>query len=171
MTTLKLVSLECHTTEDSSGADEPYLRVNGNNVWGPISLNDGQSATINLQVDFTDSAEIKLYDQDVGSFFDTDDHLGTLTANLGQLGQGEQRGDFNGDGASYTLVWEVPLDPRDGLLIKGSGNPIYIIQGGQRRHIPNPDTFNKMGLDWNAVLAISDNVLNTIPAGDPMPSL
>lgn len=56
------------------------------------------------------------------------------------------------------------------MLVKGSGHPIYIIQGGQRRHVPNPTTFNKMGLDWNAVLIIPDSVLNTIPAGSPMPS-
>ncbi|MEG4235215.1 hypothetical protein QUA40_24385 [Microcoleus sp. Pol11C3] len=107
MTKLKLISLECHKTEDSSGADEPYLRVNGQNVWGPISLNDGQSATINDIVEFTNSTEIQLYDQDVGSWFDTDDDLGTLTANLSQIGKGEQRGKFTKDGADYTLIWEV----------------------------------------------------------------
>jgi len=83
------------------------LRVNGQNVWGPISLNDGQSATIDKIVDFTNSAEIKLYDQDVGSWFDTDDHLGTLTATSDQTGQGERRGKFTKDGADYTLTWEV----------------------------------------------------------------
>lgn len=171
MPKLKLISLSCTTTEDSGGADEPYLRVNGQNVWGPISLNDGQSATINQLIDFTKTAEIQLFDQDLGVWFDTDDHLGSVTANLGQLGQGEQKGKFTGDGANYTLVWEVLLDARDGMLVKGSGHPIYIIQGGQRRHIPNPSTFNKMGLDWNAVLIIPDSVLNTISAGPPMPSL
>jgi hypothetical protein len=49
------------------------------------------------------------------------DHLGSVTANLGQLGQGEQKGKFTGDGANYTLVWEVLLDARDGMLVKGSG--------------------------------------------------
>ncbi|NEP17290.1 MAG: hypothetical protein F6J97_10340 [Leptolyngbya sp. SIO4C1] len=107
MANLKLISLECKKTEDWSGADEPYLRVNGNNVWGPISLNNGQSATVDRTVEFSQTAEIALYDQDVGSWFDTDDHLGTLAANTDQVGQGEQRGRFNKDGADYTLTWEV----------------------------------------------------------------
>lgn len=107
MAKLKLISLECKKTEDSAGADEPYIRVNGKNVWGPISLNDGQSATIDITVDFSQSAEIELFDQDPGIFGDKDDHLGTLTAKVDQIGKGEQRGKFTKDGADYTMNWEV----------------------------------------------------------------
>lgn len=73
--------------------------------------------------------------------------------------------------SSSALSSKPELIVRDGLLIKGSNDPIYIIKGGKRRHIPNPTTFNKMGLDWNAVLVVKDNILNTIPKGDQMPRL
>jgi len=62
-----------------------------------------------------------------------------------------------------SLSSEPELVVRDNLLIRGSSTRIYIVKGGKRRHIPNPATFNAMELDWNAVLSVKDNVLNTIP--------
>ena len=106
MTTLKIKSLYCETTEDNSGPDEAYLVVNGEQVWGAQSINDREPRPIDIEIDFSTSAEIKLYDEDTG-IFDKDDHLGTVTVTADLAGQGEQQGMFTEDGANYTLYYEV----------------------------------------------------------------
>jgi hypothetical protein len=106
MPKLKLKSLYCETTEDSGGPDEAYLIVNGQQVWGTQSINDREGRPVDKEVDFTTSAEIKLYDEDT-AVFDKDDHLGTVTAGSDLVGKGEQQGKFTGDGANYTLYYEV----------------------------------------------------------------
>jgi hypothetical protein len=40
---------------------------------------------------------------------------------------------------------------------------------GARRWIPDPATFESLGLDWAAVQVISDQELAAIPEGPPMP--
>lgn len=106
---LRLRTLHCHQTEDFTGADEPYLRVQGAVVWGPSSLNNGQVANLSpvALIPFFGLATIELFDQDTDGIFDPDDFLGALTASHAQAGQGAQSGQFTGDGASYTLVYEV----------------------------------------------------------------
>jgi hypothetical protein len=106
MPKLKINTLYCHTTEDSSGADEAYLVVDGQQIWGDQSINDDQSRTVNREVDFTTSVEIKLFDRDTG-VWDKDDYLGTITVDHTLAGQGEQQGKFTEDGAHYTLYYEV----------------------------------------------------------------
>jgi hypothetical protein len=63
-----------------------------------------------------------------------------------------------------------PVSYPDGTLLKASGPQIDLIQGHERRWIPDPPTFNYMGLDWNAVQTISDANWNAIPVGPPLPS-
>ena len=58
----------------------------------------------------------------------------------------------------------------DGTLLKASGPEVDMIQGQQRRDIPDPQTFNYMGLNWGAVQTISDADWATIPVGPPFPS-
>jgi len=106
MPKLKLKSLYCEETEDSSGPDEAYLIVNGSPVWGPQSINDREGRDVNKEVDFTSSAEIDLYDSDTG-VFDDHDHLGRVTVGSDLAGTGEQPGKFTKDGANYTLYYEV----------------------------------------------------------------
>ena len=60
---------------------------------------------------------------------------------------------------------EPDLIVKDGLLIKGSGDPTYIIKAGMRRWIPSRNVFDGMGLDRKAILVVKDNVLKTIPEG------
>lgn len=57
----------------------------------------------------------------------------------------------------------------DGTLIKGSGPEIYLIENGVRRLIPDMETFNAMGLNWNNVTTIDDQKLWNIPIGIPFP--
>jgi hypothetical protein len=63
-----------------------------------------------------------------------------------------------------------PVSFPDGTLLKGSGPPVDIMQGHERRWIPDPQTFNYMGLDWSAIQTIPDAVWNSIPAGPQVPS-
>lgn len=110
MPKLKLISLFCETTEDSTGPDEAYLTVNGRRVWGPESINDHETRGLDGvgEVEFTTSAQIKLYDEDSGIFgVDNDDDLGTIDAKSDMAGQGEKRERFTRDGANYTLTFEV----------------------------------------------------------------
>ena len=58
----------------------------------------------------------------------------------------------------------------DGTLLKASGAEVDIMQGHERRWIPDPQTFNYMGLNWNAIVNISDAAWAAIPAGPPLPS-
>jgi hypothetical protein len=58
----------------------------------------------------------------------------------------------------------------DGTLLKASGPEVDRMVGGQRRWIPDPPTFNCMGLNWGAIQTIADTEWNQIPKGAPYPS-
>jgi hypothetical protein len=58
----------------------------------------------------------------------------------------------------------------DGTLLTASGPEVERMEGGQRRWIPDPSTFNCMGLNWGAIQTISDSEWNQIPKGAPYPS-
>jgi hypothetical protein len=57
----------------------------------------------------------------------------------------------------------------NGTLIKGSGPDVYLIENGVRRLIPDMETFNTMGLNWNNVTNVDDQKLGNIPMGIPIP--
>jgi hypothetical protein len=103
---LHLKSLFCESTEDSTGADEPYILVNGSRVWGNASMNDNESEDIDVTVKASGNSTITLFDEDTG-VFDDDDKLGVVTVTESQIGQGQQTGKFTGDGANYTLYYTV----------------------------------------------------------------
>src|SRR5262245_13187920 len=58
----------------------------------------------------------------------------------------------------------------DGTLIKASGPEVDRMEGGKRRRIPDPPTFNCMGLDWGAIITLSDSEWKKILQGPPYPS-
>src|SRR6185503_4010141 len=58
----------------------------------------------------------------------------------------------------------------DGTLLRASGPEIDMMAGGVRRWIPDPTTFNHMGLDWGQVRVIPDAEWAGIPQGRPYPS-
>jgi hypothetical protein len=141
MPKLKINTLYCHTTEDSRGADEAYLVVDGQQIWGDQSINDDQGRTVNREVDFTNSVEIKLFDRDTGVWED-DDYLGIITVDETLAGQGVQEGKFTEDGADYTLYYEVEGGSRRKLKLKslycqktedttGSDEAYLVINGEQ----------------------------------------
>jgi len=65
----------------------------------------------------------------------------------------------------------APASYPDSTLIKGSGAEVDMIQGGQRRWVPDPDTFTAMGLNWGNVRTISDAEFNAIPQGAAFPNI
>lgn len=60
---------------------------------------------------------------------------------------------------------------KEGSLVKGSTPAVYVIEDGKKRHIPDPATFKHMGFSWNAIRQISDEVLQQIADGQPLPSV
>ena len=58
---------------------------------------------------------------------------------------------------------------QDGTLIKGSGPDVYVIQNGVKRLIPDMETFNAMGLNWNNVTSVDDQKMGSLPMGLPFP--
>lgn len=111
MATLTLKNLYCIETEDWTGADEPYLRVNGSTKWKG-SLNDEEDVDLfnksgnPLQISFNGQATISLHDDDFG-WFDDDDFLGSWKVSSQEIGRGDQHAFFNRDGANYILTYEV----------------------------------------------------------------
>ncbi len=88
----------------TTGADEIYILVNGERIWGPQSVNDGDSVSIGRGKSFNGRrVKVELYDQDAGGP-DDDDHLGTAYASSKE---GDFEMHFRGDGADYTLYAEV----------------------------------------------------------------
>jgi putative redox protein len=64
----------------------------------------------------------------------------------------------------------VPAARSNATLLKASGTEIALMQGRERRSIPDLPTFNYMGLDWGTLQTIPDIVWNAIPAGPLLPS-
>jgi hypothetical protein len=55
-----------------------------------------------------------------------------------------------------------------GLLLKGSGPEVYVMQGGVRRHIVDGDVLAACGYSWSAIYYPPDSSLNSIPTGSPL---
>jgi hypothetical protein len=105
---LRLISIQCIETEDSTGGDEAYLRVAGNKVWGPKSINNGGAydlTSIEPKL-FVGQVEVSLFDEDSG-FLDDDDWLGTATITSSEAGLGNRTVFFTQDGANYKLTYRV----------------------------------------------------------------
>src|SRR5437870_1186984 len=58
----------------------------------------------------------------------------------------------------------------DGTLLRASGPEVDRMERGQRRWIPDPATFNCMGLNAGAIQTIADSEWKQIPQGAPYPS-
>jgi len=55
-----------------------------------------------------------------------------------------------------------------GPVIKGSGPPVYLLQNGYRHWITDRKTFEAIGLRWDSVRVIPDQVLGLVPEGPPI---
>ena len=103
---LRLLTLSCERTEDTTGADEAYLEVNGRRVWA-ASMNDGQLRNVDEEIEFAGSVSVALYDADGSTFFDSDDYLGRTRITTAEADTGEKEHRFSRDGARYVLTYRV----------------------------------------------------------------
>ena len=102
----RLLRITCHEQEDLTGDDDAYIVVNGKRVWGPKSMDTGQTREIQRDVQFSHRAKVVLYEQDD---WDDDDYLGAHTLTRADIGRGEQEIAFAEDDASYT-IWMIALN-------------------------------------------------------------
>jgi len=56
---------------------------------------------------------------------------------------------------------------RDGLLIKGSGHEVYILEGEELHWISSLDAFEHRGLNWDNVHEVDDSMLEDFEQGEP----
>ena len=70
-------------------------------------------------------------------------------------------------GVAATLPEGQPLT----RLLKGSGDPVYWLQDGRRRHIPNMEAFTALGFQVDQIAAVPDAVLAHWPEGAPLPAV
>lgn len=55
----------------------------------------------------------------------------------------------------------------NGTLIRGSDRPeVYLLEKGSRRWIPDPQTFNALGLNWSNIQVVASEDLSSYPDGD-----
>jgi hypothetical protein len=101
---LDLITLECIRKQDTIGKDEPQLFVNGVSVYGPGSIEKGQSVDLRPRFAyFTSVGQINLKEVDAGP----DDDLGTVTATAGQAGAGNLSGEYSLPNADYKITYKV----------------------------------------------------------------
>jgi hypothetical protein len=60
------------------------------------------------------------------------------------------------------------LSPPDGTLLRGSDDPIYVMEDSLRRHIINSAVFTSRGYRLGDVNLIPDSSLASIPVGDDL---
>jgi len=74
----------------------------------------------------------------------------------------------------YVLVPARPdhglgaYDLREGELLRGSGEPVYLYEEGRRRHVASLQAFTARGWRWEDVRRLPDRVLEAIPEGRPL---
>ncbi len=115
-TVVKLDRLVCLDTEDTFGSDEAFLRYNGELVFGPRKIKEGQSRDINVTRPIDVRALVQLFDDDSP---DGNDHLGTIEILRGEVGAGQRSVGFTGDGANYLLFYRVVNDVQGWMCLHG----------------------------------------------------
>ncbi len=76
--------------------------------------------------------------------------------------------------AAMVAVPEGPVLPsrEDNRIYLGDQAPeVYVVQGLQRHHIPDPDTLEQRFGGWAGVVQVSTADLEAIPLGSPIPSV
>jgi hypothetical protein len=71
-------------------------------------------------------------------------------------------------------IWsrEIIAPFPEGTLIRLKGTArTYVIQGGRKCYIPDPETFNTRGYKWDQVIEVDQTALNFIITGIPIPSV
>jgi hypothetical protein len=103
--TLHLAELKCIQADDLGG-DEAYLVVGGRKVWGPVSIDDGDTRPVGVDVEFLSAAlQVHAYDEE-GRFFE-DDLVGSALIGRADRFEGPKRIELAGGSARYELRYEV----------------------------------------------------------------
>jgi hypothetical protein len=65
----------------------------------------------------------------------------------------------------------LPLIPRGGTLLREQNDPtVYVVEGGQLRHVPSVEVFGARGFVWEDVGVVPDGALADLPKGPPLPN-
>jgi len=65
-----------------------------------------------------------------------------------------------------TILEGGPMSYPSGILVKGSGPTVYLIENGLKREILSSQIFTKLGYKWNKIMTISDGELMLYLTGD-----
>jgi hypothetical protein len=65
----------------------------------------------------------------------------------------------------------VTVQTGDGALLHTPDGAIWVFQGGLKRHIPDPATFEANGHSWNKVISVPAEWAAGVPTGHPIPSV
>ena len=124
---LILKTLVCQVTEDDTGSDEAYIKVNGEKVWGRCNMDNGYTRHIleestghYITVPVYKSVRIELFDYDPIK----DDKLGVWETENLQVG--DYVATFRGNWSFYTLFFSVEREgvPSELEIVKPSlGHP------------------------------------------------
>ena len=158
-------------------AQPPYsgtlvLTVDGTHVSGNISWDNHPGGTVSGTISADSITFVVSYPSGLQGTY-----TGKIAADGRRIINGIARGNDN-----TTASWNAELQVAgttaaahrfaNGELIRQSGtDPIYIIENGVRRWIPNPETFNAKGYSWGAVKDISAEEMRSVPEGPPLPSV
>jgi len=107
MPLLKLMSLHCQDQEDDTGADEPYLLIDGKKIdCAPMSEGDSKVLSQVEVFKFDGNIVVRLRDED---WPDTDDDLGSVTIKAPAEFDPEKEleAQFSKDDAVYLLRYRV----------------------------------------------------------------
>ncbi len=77
---------------------------------------------------------------------------------------------FNRHGTALARAMpdSAALIVRDGLLLKGSGDEVYVLENNQRRWITTLDAFEYYGYRWENVHEVDDTFINQFEEGRPV---
>jgi len=70
------------------------------------------------------------------------------------------------EGAFFQVF--LPADVRDGELIKGNDDRVYLLDGGERRWIPSLEIFEAHGFVWDRLRLLEDRDIARLPEGLPL---
>lgn len=73
--------------------------------------------------------------------------------------------------AALLFLGSLSESPLEGQIVKGNRNALYLVRDGKKKVFPDFYTFTQMGFTVDAVKKISDDVLNSIPLGDPVAAI
>lgn len=70
------------------------------------------------------------------------------------------------EGAFFQVFPAVEL--REGELVKGETDRVYVIQDGKRRWVPSIEIFNAHGFAWERVRTVAERDIRRLPEGQPL---